>query len=737
NMARDVREARSQGVKIITTACNSHCGGCCILKVHVKDGAIIHIETDDGEEPQYRACSRCRAYRQRVYAPDRLLHPLKRVGERGAGQFEKVSWDEALTIVAGEIKRVRETYGPEAIMLRGSAGDIGWLHGWRCVDVLLNMMGGYSQSWASSSYEAGNFATVATYGSFQTRHTRDDLLHSRLIILWGWNPANSIQDTNTSWLLARAREGGARIICIDPRFTESAATLAHQWVPIRPGTDAAMLIAMAQVIIDEGLQDQAFVDKYTVGFEQFGDHVMGKEDGQPKTPAWAEAITGVPAATIAELAREYARAKPAALIGGIAPGRTAYGEQYHRAAMTLAAMTGNIGIHGGDPAGRNWTGLLGYPFMKLGRGMYGGPNEVEAKLPPRPYSLTTKGFHAPGHINISRIADAILRGKAGGYHADIKLLYTVNTNYLNQHSNVNKIVQALKKLEFFVLHEQFMTPTAKFADIVLPSNTFLEKNEVTVSEGIPMFGFMKKVIDSVGESKSHLDICIELAKKLGVKDYSDRTEVAWLAEIAKPSIIPDFNEFQEKGFYRAPLSEPHVAFREQIEDPENHPFPTPSGKIEIYSQKVADLNHPQLPPIPKYIETWESPHDPLAQRYPLQLISSHFKTRAHTQFHTTPWLRELVPQAVTINAKDARSRGIGSGDMVRVFNDRGEMVIPALVTERIMPGVVDVPEGAWYDPDENGVDRGGCVNVLSLDEPSPGGAMVTNTALVQVERASV
>ena len=730
-------KASSRGTEIVTTACNSHCGGGCILNLHLKDGVIVHIETDTEEEPQYRACSRCRAYRQRVYAPDRLLHPLKRVGVRGEGKFEQVSWDEALTTVASELKRVRETYGPESVMLRGSAGDIGWLHGWRTVEVLLNMTGGFTQTWASSSYEAGNFATVATYGSFQTRHTRDDLLNSKFIILWGWNPAVAIQDTNTSWMLARAKEGGARIVCIDPRFTESAATLSHQWIPIQPGTDAAMLIAMAQVMISEGLHDQFFLDKYTVGFEEFRDHVMGKDDGQAKTPQWAEGITGIPAATIAELARQYATTKPAALIGGIAPGRSAFGEQYHRAAMTLAAMTGNIGIHGGDPAGRNWTGLLGYSFMRMGRGMHGGPNAVEAKLPPRPYSLTTKGFHAPGHINITHIADAILKGKAGGYHADIKLLYTVNTNYLNQHANTNKIVQALKKLEFFVLHEQFMTPTAKFADIVLPSSTFLEKNEVTISEGLPMFGFMKKVIEPVGESKSHLDICIELSKKMGVENFSDRSEVAWLAEITKPSMIPDFNEFHEKGFYRVPLSEPHVAFREQIEDPENHPFPTPSGKIEIFSQQVANMEHPNLPPIPKYIESWESSKDPLSQRYPLQLISSHFKTRAHTQFHTLPWLKELVLQAVSINTEDAHSRGIRDGDMARVFNDRGEMVIPAMVTDRIMPGVVDVPEGAWYEPDENGVDRGGCVNVLSCDEPSPGGAMATNTALVQVERALV
>ncbi|MDO8634885.1 MAG: molybdopterin-dependent oxidoreductase, partial [Dehalococcoidia bacterium] len=228
--------------KIITTACNTHCGGSCLLRVHVKDGVITRFETDNGEEPQVRACLRCRAYRQRIYHPDRLLYPLKRVGERGEGKFQRVSWDEALETVAGELKRVKETYGNAAILLRGSGGDIGWLHGWRCVDILLNMFGGFSQSWGSASSEAANFASLANYGSLDTRHSRDDLLYSKLIILWGWDPANSIQNTGTSWFIAQAKEKGARIICLDPRFTESAATLANEWIPIRPGTDAAMLI---------------------------------------------------------------------------------------------------------------------------------------------------------------------------------------------------------------------------------------------------------------------------------------------------------------------------------------------------------------------------------------------------------------------------------------------------------------------------------------------------------------
>jgi anaerobic dimethyl sulfoxide reductase subunit A len=497
-----------------------------------------------------------------------------------------------------------------------------------------------------------------------------------------------------------------------------------------------MLVAMAYVMVSENLQNQAFLDKYTFGFPQYQEYLLGKEDGIPKTPQWAERTTGVPAQTITALARDYARLRPAALIGGIAPGRTAFGEQYHRAAMVLAAMTGNIGIPGGDPAGRNWTGLLAFPFLRLGRGMWGGPNRVEESLPPRPNALASRGFHVSGHIHFTKIPDAILQGKAGGYPADIKLLYTVNTNYLNQHPNINKIVQALKKLEFFVVHEQFMTSTAKFADVILPSNTFLEREDITTGEGIPHFSYMKKVIDPIGESRSHLDICVGLASKLRLEGYSDRSEEEWLKEIAKPSIIPDFDQFKEKSLYRVPLPQPHVAFREEIEDPQEHPFRTPSGKIEIYSQRLAELNNPQIPAIPKYIDAWDSPWSPPAHKYPLQLISSHHKTRALSQNHNIPWLQELLPQAIYINSIDASARGIKDGDKVRAFNDLGEMIITARVTERIMPGVVDIPQGAWYDPDAKGVDRGGCSNTLTRDESSPGGALASNTGLVQVEKLS-
>ncbi|MFC2003162.1 molybdopterin-dependent oxidoreductase [Chloroflexota bacterium] len=738
----EVNKGSSQE-KVVWFTCTSHCAGQCLFKVHVKDGVVARIETDDRpDEPQYRGCFKGHAYRQLLYHPDRLKYPLRRVGERGEGKFERISWDVALDTIASELKRVKETYGPAARMLLSSGGDVPLLNLGGLVQRLLNLDGGCTTQWGFHSFEGASFAALTAYASWFCCTARDDLPNSRLIILWAWDPANTIHGTTTTYHLMKAKEAGAKIIAVDPRLTDTAATFADQWIPIKPCTDAAMLVAMAYVIIKEKLQDQAYLDRYTVGFDQFKHYVMGNEDGIPKTPAWAETITGVPASTIENLAREYATTKPAALMDGIAPGRTAYGEQYHRAAIALAAMTGNIGIHGGNAPGGPWRGQSGtYPF-KMGQRLTAGANPVEAGAPPRPNAIPCYDNFMPGWNSSAKYtrlatADAMLGGKAGGYPSDYKLLYIVNYNCLNQWPDIKKTVRAFKKMEFIVVQEQFMTPTAKFADIVLPMTTRMERNDICTGGSIPMYGYMNKVVEPLYECKSHFEICQELAKRLGITNYSDKTDEELLRQIIETGgdTPPDYEAFKEAGIYKLPLDEPHVAFKEQIDDPENNPFGTPSGTIEIYSQVIADMKIPEIPPVPKYIEPWEGPTDPLREKYPLQVVSIHSPRRAHTQCELVPWLRELVSQAIEINASDAYARGIADGDMVRVFNDRGEMLILVKVTERIMPGVVAIPQGAWYDPDENGVDRGGNPNIIMKAKHSPGAAFVTNTCLAQVTKA--
>ena len=731
-------------MKVVPSVCCYDCGGSCPINIYIEDGKIIKVEARDVGFPAMRPCLRGLLHHYRVYAPDRLKYPMKRSGERGDGKFVRVSWDEALDEIAKQITRVRDTYGPAAIFNLSWSGMHGQLNNASSLARFLNMAGGESRTWGGASFQGGFFASLATYGKLDTGNERADLLNSKVIILWGCNPAESIFGTETRWYLTQAKEKGIKIICIDPRFTNSAATWASSWIPIRPGTDAAMLIAMAYVILEQGLQNQDFLHTYTIGFDKFKDYVMGIEDGIAKTPDWAEGITGVPAKAIKSVALEYATAKPAAIITGFAPGRTSRGEQYHRAAATLSAMTGNIGIHGGATACLDLsmsalpTGEVSTPkdYMDMYSDLPQVPNPVDKDQPPHEYAVRGIREHTVDKIHPTKIWDAMLRGKAGGYSSDIKMLYIIGGDGVNQVVNTNRAVEAIKKLEFVVVHDQFMTPTAKLADILLPATTWCERNEIKLPW---MFGhyalYANKAIEPMYETKNDLDIFTELAAKMGISGYNDKTEDEWLRLFAAKRDIPDYDAFKANGFYKLETPEPYVAFQNQIEDPAHCPFPTPSGKIEIFCQRIADFGRPDiLPPIPKYVEGWEGPTDLKHEKYPLQLITTHSRRRNHSQFHNIPWYRKLEPHEVWLNPLDAEPRNIENHDLVKAFNDRGAISIHAKVTNRIIPGVVNVYQGAWYDPDPSGLDRGGCANVLTRGEHSPGGAFSSNTALIQIEK---
>jgi anaerobic dimethyl sulfoxide reductase subunit A len=374
-------------------------------------------------------------------------------------------------------------------------------------------------------------------------------------------------------------------------------------------------------------------------------------------------------------------------------------------------MSGNIGITGGYAAGG--VGRVPMGFLK--------------KVFPMPGDLGPK-------VHISDVYSAMLQGKSGGYPDDVKLLYLVGCNLLNQFLNVNKGVVALKKPEFIVIHERFMTPTARFADLVLPVTTSMEGEDIGLPwSGSPYFTFLNKAIEPLPEAKSDLEIFSELAKRLKLQGYNDRSDEEWLRSFVEATPdLPAFEAFKEKGFHEIHLGQPWVAFRDQVE--KGLPFSTPSGKIEIYSEKIAEMKNPLLPPIPKYIDPWEGPRDPMRGRYPLQLVSPHAKTRVNSQFDNIPRLKALADDTLWLSREDAATRGIVHGDKVKISNDRGKMIAIAKVTDRIMPGVVSFDEGAWYRPDHEGVDHGGCVNVLTRDEKSPAGAFPCNTCLVQVEK---
>ena len=322
------------------------------------------------------------------------------------------------------------------------------------------------------------------------------------------------------------------------------------------------------------------------------------------------------------------------------------------------------------------------------------------------------------------------------------MMYVVGSNPLNQMENINKSVQALRKLEFLVVHEQFMTPTTKFADLVLPVTTHFERNDIYLPWTKGRYAiYGNRITEPMYECKADLEIFTELAKILGISDYNRKTEDEWLRSFVKESDISDYDEFKRRGFHKFELKEPWVAFKKHIDEPESNPFSTPSGKIEIYSETLAKMDFEKsqygsyIPPIPKYIpHPQEGVNSQRVKEYPLQLITPHFKYRTHSIYYNVKSLRKMYTHEVWINIHDAIDRDIENGDSVKVFNDTGAIIIKAKVTDRIMSGVVAVPQGTHYDPGENGVDRGGSANVLTEDRPSPAGAFPYNSSRVQIHK---
>lgn len=758
--------------KIVWSACTVNCGSRCPLRMHVSDGEIKWVENDTTGEDVYgdhqvRACLRGRSMRRRVYNPDRLKYPMKRIGKRGEGKFKRISWDEALTDIATNIERIRKDYGNEAIYLNYGTGTLGgtvtksWPQGSSLIARLMNLKGGYLNHYGTYSDAQIDMGLSFTYGGWGDGNSPSDLENTKLIVQFGNNPAETRMSGGgvIHHFMEGKAKSNAKLIVIDPRYTDTAGGREDQWVPIRPGTDTAFIAAMAHVMIKEDLVDQAFLDEYCIGYDEktlpasaptnssYKSYILGLgEDKTEKTPAWAAPITGIPEDVIIKLAREIGSTKPCAIMQGWGLQRTANGEIACRAVAMLALLTGNLGLAGGGSGARE--GGTSIPFVRFPT----LENPVKTSIP---MFLWTDAIVRGTEMTATK--DGI-RGKEK-LDVPIKFIWNYAGNCLvNQHANINRtheILQNDKDCEMIVVIDNHMTASAKYADIVLPDLTASEQSDfcMDASAGnMPYFIFASQAIKPQFESRGIYDICSELADKLGVKkEFTEgRDQEGWLRHLYQltrdndPS-LPEFDQMREMGIYKR-KTEHHVAYADFRKDPITNPLTTPSGKVEIYSEQLAEIaasweleDDEVIHPLPIYVPNFEGYEASKGNKYPLQLTGFHYKARAHSTYGNVDVLKAANRQEMWLNPMDAAERGIENGDPIRIFNDRGEVRITAKVTPRMMPGVVALGEGAWYSPDAKGVDHAGSINVLTTQRPSPlakGNPQHTNLVEVQALKAA-
>jgi len=730
-----------------------------LIQVVVKNGVILRVESLD--YPENVASPMGLAWDRRVYAPDRILYPMVRVDwqpggggdrtTRGQPRYRRVSWDEALDLVANELKRVKDTYGNEAILSQSiggwqTAGNFNSKNGQMAR--FTNLFGGGTNIVGNKSYACWQWAAPYSFGmQYPADSMLDTLNNTNTFIFWASDPMNLLKvravayGRTRDWVLEMKRRG-IRIITIDPVYTETAA-ISDEWVPIRAGSDSALMAAMAHEIIAGGHVDQAFLDKYTVGYEPFRAYIMGETDGQPKDAAWAADKTGLPVERVQALCTEYATTERIKISSARGIQRNEHGEQQVRMLIALATVKGEFGLPGGG---------LGFEIPTYAGG---GDHRVIGKAPgslpavPNPVTQTIlEQWFAPAILNAPVVQDH--DGKQYAYpepgKSELKLLYWAGGSTLNQHDDINMSLQAFQKLDTIIVQDSWWTPATRHADIVLPVNTLFEREDITRFWRYVVF--QHKIVDSLGESMSDFEILKALADRLGFKDqFTDGKETAeeWLRGFYATSDIPmTYEEFRDAGYYKMAIEEtPYTAFADFRADPGLSPLGTPSGRFEIHSEKIASYGYDDCPGTPMWIEPTEWLGSPLTEKYPLQMMNKHPLWRRHSSYDNVDTLRKVSKlngfEPVTINPADAAARGIQTGDVVRVFNDRGQILCAAFVSETVMPNTVVVHEGSWFSSVEPGVigalDRGGSSSVLTRQKGSSKLAQgpVTHSTLVQVE----
>jgi len=672
---------------------------------------------------------------------------------RGYESFVEVHWDVALDMVAAELDRVRSEYGNQAIY----GGSYGWASAGRFhhavgqVHRFLNSIGGYTSSVDNYSIAAGMVITPHIFGiSF------DDLVdeqpqfpeiaeHTELVVSFGGMPIKNGQVSYggqgrhlLSSRLETCRDRGVRFVNLSPLGEDLAETVEAEWLPTRPNTDTAVMLGLAHSLLITNDHDESFLTRACVGWDRFCAYLLGETDGIPKSAEWASEISGVDAERIRTLAAEMARARTLVTVSWSVQ-RSDHGEQPYWAASALAAMLGQIGQPGGGVGfGYGAVGLVGQGF---------GYHELP-RLPQGTNAISD-------FIPVARISDLLLHGGEDfDYdgrrltYPETHLVYWAGGNPFHHHQDLNRLARAWQIPDTIVVHEPFWNALARRADVVLPATTTLERNDVGGSTTDDFIFWMEQAIDPVGEARNDYDIFAGLSRRLGAEDHftEGRTSAEWIEHLygrfhSHHPDFPNLDELRELGHFQIPeawippAASTLAAF---VADPAASPLPTPSGRIELYSETLESFGYATCPPHP----TWMEPEEWIgnAAEYPLHMISNQPKTRLHSQWdHGETSLDAKVDgrEQVGMHASDAAERGLSQGDLVRVFNGRGATLAAVAIRDDLVERVIQLPTGAWWDPiGPDGLDRSGNPNVLTRDVGTSQLAQgpSAQTCLVQVER---
>lgn len=736
----------------------SHWGAYTLL---VEDGRIVGVEPF-AQDPA--PSSIIRSVAEWAKPERRVLRPMARAGwlaarersdrrARGTDRFVVLPWDEAIDLVAGEIARAQAEHGPASIF----AGSYGWTscgrvhHAATLLRRAMNLAGGYTGHVDTYSIAAGPVILRHTLGDDRAcggqANTLDTIAeHSDTLVVFGamaprtaQSEAGGIGAHRLETYLRRIAERGTKVVLVSPLRDDLPDWLAAEWWPIRPNTDAALMLGLAGEIVAAGREDRAFLARCTSGSDRLLAYLRGEEDGAPKTADWAAAITGLAAPAIRDLARRLVETRSMLTVSW-ALQRAHHGEQPFWAALALAAVAGQIGLPGGGMGyGYGSLGGVGAPFVaSRSPAMSQGPMPINSFIP------------------VARISDMLLN-PGGGYsyegeeraYPDIRLVYWAGGNPFHHHQDLNRLAEAWTRLETIIVQDPMMTATARRADIVLPASTSIERNDIAGNKRSDFILAMHKAIEPMGEARADLDIFHSIAERLGQgAAFSEgRDEMGWIRHLYEASRedaaarlgfeMPDFETFWEQGYAPCPVEANHTYLADFRADPEGAPLTTESGRIVLGSDALARLGYADC----RAHAAWIAPAEWLGAAAPdeLHLVSHQPAGRLHSQLETGEASRAEKRggrEQVRLHPGDAAARGVADGATVRLWNARGACLATACVTDAVAPGVAVLPTGAWFTPTGNsGLDVAGNPNVLTLDIGTSafGQGCSAHTCLVRVE----